>query len=90
MKLDWIKQSHNIVDIIHGVIPYNGLEAMIMENPIFARLQRVLQSSLVYLTYPSNKVHRFEHSIGVMHLSSNFFFHSIINSEAKIVTRLLV
>lgn len=81
MAFEWIKQSHNMVDIIHGVIQYNGLEAIIIESPIFARLQRILQSSLVYLTYPSNKVHRFEHSLGVMHLSGEFFYHSITNSK---------
>ena len=33
------------------------------------------------MNYPSNKVHRYEHSIGVMHLSGMFFFHSISNSK---------
>ena len=45
MRLEWLKQSHNIVDIIHGVIPYDGLEAVIIDSPTFARLQRVMQSS---------------------------------------------
>ena len=81
MKLEWLKQSHNMVDIIHGVIPYDGLEAKIIDSPTFARLQRVMQSSLAYMNYPSNKVHRYEHSIGVMHLAGLFFFHSISNSE---------
>lgn len=81
MRLEWLKQSHNIVDIIHGVIPYDGLEAVIIDSPTFARLQRVMQSSLAYMNYPSNKVHRYEHSIGVMHLSGMFFFHSISNSK---------
>lgn len=85
----WLNESHNIVDIIHGVIPYNGLEYKIMENAIFMRLHRVLQSSLAYLTYPSNKVHRYEHSIGVMYLSGEFFFHSICNSTDENVEKLI-
>lgn len=80
---DWMNESHNIVDIIHGVIPYNGLEAKIIENTMFSRLHRIFQSSLAYLTFPSNKVHRHEHSMGVMHLSGMFFFHSICNSHPK-------
>ena len=84
----WNVQTHNVVDIIHGVIPYNGIEMKIIENPLFARLHRVLQSSLVYMTYPSNKVHRYEHSLGVMHLSGLFFYFAIRNSERTSITRL--
>ena len=42
-----------------------------------------------YLTYPSNKVHRYEHSIGVMHLSGEFFFHSICNSTKENIDKLI-
>ena len=85
----WMNESHNIVDIIHGVIPYNGLEAKIIESTIFSRLHRIFQSSLAYLTFPSNKVHRHEHSMGVMHLSGMFFFHSICNSRPEEIKTLL-
>lgn len=85
----WMNESHNVVDIIHGVIPYNGLEAKIIESTIFSRLHRIFQSSLAYLTFPSNKVHRYEHSMGVMHLSGMFFFHSICNSRPEEIKTLL-
>lgn len=85
----WMNESHNIVDIIHGVIPYNGLEAKIIENTMFSRLHRIFQSSMAFLTFPSNKVHRFEHSMGVMHLSGLFFFHSICNSGSTEIATLL-
>lgn len=87
--MKWMSESHNIVDIIHGAIAYNGLEGRIIESPIFLRLYSILQSSLVYLTYPSNKVHRLEHSIGVMHLAGLFFYHSVCNSDADNIERLL-
>lgn len=83
-----IDQSHNVVDIIHGVIPYNGLEMKIIDNPLFARLHRVYQSSLVYMTFPSNKVHRYEHSLGVMHLSGLFFYYALRNSETQTINKL--
>lgn len=83
-----VAQSHNVVDIVHGVIPYNGLEMTIMDDPLFARLHRVYQSSLVYMTYPSNKVHRFEHSMGVMHLAGIYFYNAIRNSEKASIDRL--
>lgn len=72
--------TQEIVDAIHGSIPYSGIEREIIGTPIFNRLHRILQGSLVYLTYPANKVKRFEHSIGTMHLAGQFFFRSICNS----------
>lgn len=81
-------QSHNVVDIIHGVIPFNGIEMKVIEDPLFARLQRVYQSSLLYMTFPSNKVHRYEHSLGVMHLSGSFFYHAIRNSDLQSINRM--
>lgn len=86
---DWMNESNNIVDVVHGAIPYNGLEAKIIESTIFSRLHRIFQSSLAYLTFPSSKVHRHEHSLGVMHLSGLFFFHSICNSRPKEIDTLL-
>lgn len=67
-------------DIIHNSIPYSGLESAIISTPIFNRLHRILQSSLVYLTYSSNKVKRFEHSVGTMHLAGEIFYNSIANT----------
>ena len=56
-----MEKSKTIQDIIHGTIVYSGLESEIIRTPIFTRLQRVSQSSLAFLTFPSNKVKRFEH-----------------------------
>lgn len=77
--LNMIK-SHQMTDIIHGTISYSGIEHEVISTPIFNRLHRVLQSSLVFLTYSSNKVKRFEHSMGVMHIAGKLFFNSICNA----------
>lgn len=76
-----IKSAQEIADTIHGSILCSGIEREIIGTSFFNRLHRILQSSLVYLTYPSNKVKRFEHSIGTMHLSGLFFSQSIYNTE---------
>lgn len=73
--------TQEINDTIHGMIAYSGIEREVMGTPFFNRLHRILQSSLVYLTYPSNKVKRFEHSIGTMHLAGRFFFKSVCNTQ---------
>ena len=77
--------TREIADIIHGSIAYSGIEQSIIDTPIFNRLHRILQSSLVYLTYPSNKVKRFEHSMGTMHLAGRFFMQSICNSSSEVL-----
>lgn len=75
--------TQEIIDLIHGPILYSGLEKEIIATPFFNRLHKILQSSLVYLTYPSNKVKRFEHSLGTMHLAGQYFFKAVCNSDKK-------
>lgn len=71
----------SIVDVIHGSIPVSGLERSIISTPLFNRMHRVLQNSMVYLTFPCNKSKRFEHSIGTMYLAGEMFFNSISNTN---------
>lgn len=73
--------SNTMLDLIHGTIVYSGIESEIINTTIFNRLQRISQSSLAFLTFPSNKVKRFEHSIGTMYLSGEIFYNSICNAE---------
>lgn len=89
MEKSLFGEAHSFIDAIHGTIKYNGLERMIIESPVFMRLHRVYQSSLVYLTYPSNKVKRFEHSLGTMHLSGDFLYCAVCNSDRKKIERLI-
>lgn len=79
-----MSKSRTMSDIIHGTIEYSGIEGEIISTPIFNRLQRISQSSLAFLTFPSNKVKRFEHSVGTMHLSGEIFYNSICNSKEDV------
>ena len=74
-------RTQQFSDIIHDTILYSGLEREVVGTPIFNRLHRILQSSMVYLTFSSNKVKRFEHSIGVMHIAGKMLFYSICNAK---------
>ena len=80
-----MEKVQQMTDIVHTSIPYSGIEHAVISTPIYNRLHRILQSSLVFLTYPSNKIKRFEHSVGVMHLAGNIFFNSICNSSPTVV-----
>ena len=72
-----------INDSIHGLIGLSELEKIIISSVGFNRLHDVYQNSTVYLTYPSNRTKRFEHSIGTMKLCSDMFFHSIVNASEE-------
>ena len=69
-----------INDSIHGLIRLSEFEKQIISSVGFNRLHDVYQNSTVYLTYPSNRTKRFEHSIGTMKLCSDMFFYSIENA----------
>ncbi|NLK93389.1 MAG: hypothetical protein GX273_09820, partial [Bacteroidales bacterium] len=72
-----------IADSLHGNIQISSLEMKIISTQAFNRLHNIHQNSTVYLTYPSNRTKRFEHSLGVMHLSGQMFFHSIVNADEE-------
>ena len=72
-----------ISDSIHGLTRLSGFEKKIIESVGFNRLHDVYQNSTVYLTYPSNRTKRFEHSIGTMRLCSEMFYNSISNSSPE-------
>jgi len=80
--------TRSYTDIVHKAIPYSGLEDNILTSPPLLRLQRISQNSLVYLTFVSNKVKRFEHSLGVMHLAGKLFYSAVANTQVKILKKM--
>lgn len=68
-----------ISDSIHGLTQLSEYEKKIIASVGFNRLHDVYQNSTVYLTYPSNRTKRFEHSIGTMNLCSKMFYNSVTN-----------
>lgn len=76
-------------DNVHGLIRLTDLESSIMSQPIFNRLHNVYQNSVAYLTWPSNRNQRFEHSIGSMHLAGEMAFYSFKNADPKVLASFL-
>lgn len=88
-----LEKMQSMSDIIHGSIDYSGIEHAIISTPIFNRLHRISQGSLVFLTFPSNKIKRFEHSVGTMYLAGEIFYNSICNAVPEVVeafTKLII
>ncbi len=74
---------YTIHDSLHGQIRLSLLEIKIISSDSFNRLHDVYQNSTAFLTFPSNRTKRFEHSLGTMKLVSDMFFHSILNADSK-------
>lgn len=71
---------NQIADTVHGSITISDFEKRIISTRIFSRLHNISQNSTAYLTFPTNRTKRFEHSLGTMHLTSNAFIYGISNT----------
>lgn len=76
-------RTHKIADNIHGLINISQIEKNIISTNHFNRLHNINQHSVLYLTFPSVRVKRFEHSIGTMHLAGEFYYSAILNTINK-------
>lgn len=82
------KQIH-IADTNHETILISDIEKEVISTKLFNRLHHVSQNSTVYLTFPSNKTKRFEHSIGTMKLCGDMFYSAICNTSSEYLEGLL-
>lgn len=80
-----MKKGIYMNDSIHGLISLTEYERRIVSTIGFNRLHDVYQNSTVYLTFPTNRTKRFEHSIGTMKLCSDMFFQSLLNTKDSIL-----
>lgn len=78
-----MKKGIYLNDTIHGLVALSEYEKRIISTIGFNRLHDVYQNSTVYLTFPTNRTKRFEHSIGTMKLCSDMFFYSVLNASEK-------
>lgn len=75
-----MKKGIYLNDSIHGLISLTEYERRIVSTIGFNRLHDVYQNSTVYLTFPTNRTKRYEHSVGTMKLCSDMFFQSLLNT----------
>ncbi|MCD8413717.1 HD domain-containing protein [Tenacibaculum finnmarkense] len=66
-------KTGKILDPIHGTIGITEIEKFVINQKIFGRLRKVKQNTLLNYVFPGANHTRFEHSIGVMHLSEEIF-----------------
>lgn len=70
-----------ILDPIHGIIRLTELELNFIDHPLFQRLRNIKQNTFLYKVFPSAMHSRFEHSLGVMHLSYEILDNMSINAH---------
>lgn len=75
-----MKKIHLVTDSIHGSVRVSSIEKRIISMPVYSRLHGISQNSTAYLTFPSNRTTRYEHSIGTMHLCGKTYFSGICNA----------
>jgi deoxynucleoside triphosphate triphosphohydrolase SAMHD1 len=57
-------------DRVWGMVELNPVEVALVDCPLFQRLRNVSQLGFTYLTYPTARHSRFEHSVGVAYVVS--------------------
>lgn len=75
------KKLNQVTDVIHDTIYLSLLEAELISTPYFFRLHDIYQSSTVYMTFPSNRTKRYEHSLGTMEIASSMLYSAVSNAE---------
>ena len=77
-----------ILDNVHGFIPYTAAEKKIMETQLFKRLQSIKQLSVVNWVYPGSEHTRFIHSLGVMHIADKMAISLDLDDKDRRILRL--
>ncbi|MBM3184405.1 MAG: HD domain-containing protein, partial [Chlamydiae bacterium] len=73
MVKDFLSSDKKIFDPVHGFITFDESEKDLIDSLPFQRLHYIHQLGIAYLVYPGATHTRFEHSLGVMHLSTLMF-----------------
>jgi uncharacterized protein len=76
-----MRMKQKICDPIHGFIRITECEEKLIYTLPFQRLHQISQLGLTYYVYPGARHTRFEHSLGVMELTSKLFC-SIFNDSS--------
>lgn len=73
MVKDFFYADKKIYDPVHGFIPFDEFEKELIDSLPFQRLHYIHQLGIAYLVYPGATHTRFEHSLGVMALTTLMF-----------------
>lgn len=66
-------EEKKVYDPIHGFIRFDENEKILIDSFVFQRMRNIHQLGAAYLVFPGATHSRFEHSLGVMELSSKIY-----------------
>ncbi len=75
-------KTRAVQDNVHGLIRLTQEEMDVIDHPIFQRLRRIHALGLLYYVWPSATHTRFEHSLGVCHMSQKMLSALMNRSKA--------
>lgn len=84
-KIEFVGQ---ILDNVHGFIPYTAAEKKIIDTQLFKRLQSIKQLSVVNWVFPGSEHTRFIHSLGVMHIADKMAISLGLSVKERKILRL--
>lgn len=82
-----MRKVKTIKDPVHGYVTVAAHESIIVDHPITQRLRRINQTGLAELVYPEARSSRFAHSLGAMHLASQFLTSCLENADEKVAAQ---
>ena len=83
MPLSDINKTYKVRDAVYGFVKLDAQEMDIVNSPYFQRLRRIKQLSLTDMVYPGANHTRFEHSLGVVQMSTDIF-DNIVSKDANL------
>jgi len=81
-----MSRSGRVADPVHGYVNFTSIERRILDHRVAQRLRYVSQSGLNHLVYPEVRSSRFSHSLGAMHLASEFLAGCFRNASPDMRT----
>lgn len=82
-----LKFVGKIRDPLHDTIPFTLAEKKIINEPEFQRLRRIQQTAFIKYVFPGATHTRFEHALGVMHLSG-VMLTALVNNQKRLLADL--
>lgn len=70
-----------IADPVHGYVDFTEIERHIIDNRVAQRLRHIQQNGLAELVFPEAKTSRLSHSLGSMHVASEFLTSALRNAS---------
>lgn len=76
-------QPFIVRDPVHGYLEVAAHERLVVDHPITQRLRRVNQTGLAEFVFPEARTSRLIHSLGAMHVASQFIVAAVENSTEE-------